>query len=198
MEHIRNSGYEKTDFDKDDTCDCVGDCGNSNSNTALELSKRGYKKIIILLIAFLFILMFRTIVLERTIVNGNSMNPTLSDGDICFTRKFDVEPTRYDIVIARIEGKTIIKRVVGLPGDTLVVKNGSLYINGVLVPPEYDFYTGEAGVLSDEYIVGENEYFLLGDNRGGSYDSRYIGSVEKGDINGVVICRFFPFNKIEF
>lgn len=170
------------------------DCWDS---AIIEQSRQGYKKAILLLMTFLFILMFRSAILERIIINGASMYPTLSDSDVCMARKFDVEPKRYDIVIAKVEGQTLIKRVIGLPGETLQVIDGAVYIDGKIANEEYNFFTADMGVLESPYTIGEDEYFLMGDNREGSCDSREFGSVKMEDIKGIVICRIFPFWKIE-
>lgn len=160
-------------------------------------SRQGYKKMIVLLVVFSFILFFRTVIMERIIVNGDSMSPTLSDSDVCVTRNFLVEPERYDIVTAKVDGMTVIKRVIGLPGETLEIKNGTVYIDGNPIDSEFDFLTEGGGVLSEPYTIAENEYFLMGDNRTGSYDSREFGSVKKENIKGIVLCRIFPFWEIE-
>lgn len=166
-------------------------------NAVTEQSRQGYKKVVLLCTVFFFVLVFRSAVLERIIISGASMYPSLSDSDVCMARKFNVEPKRYDIVIAKIEGQTLIKRVIGLPGETLQVIDGAVYIDGKIVNEEYDFFTADMGVLESPYTVGEDEYFLMGDNREGSCDSREFGSVKRENIKGIVICRIFPFWKIE-
>lgn len=166
-------------------------------NAVIEQSRQGYKKVVLLCVVFFFVLAFRSAVLERVIISGFSMYPTLSDSDVCVARKFNVEPKRYDIVIAKVEGQTIIKRVIGLPGETLQVIDETVYIDGKIVNGEYNFFTADMGILESPYIVGEDEYFLMGDNREESCDSREFGSVKKENIKGIVICRIFPFWKIE-
>lgn len=163
----------------------------SKHNEACE----GYRKIIFLLAAFAIILAFRSCVMERVIISGNSMYPTLCNADVCMAWKLDREPERYEIVLAEVNGVTVIKRVVGLPGDTLSVSEGRLLINGDFVTG-YDFEIAEAGFLRDEYTVPPNCYFLLGDNRAESVDSREYGAVEKSRIKGIVILRFYPLMKI--
>lgn len=171
---------------------------NSDSNeNVVKKSREGYIKTIFLFTVFLVIILFRTVIMERTIINGNSMYPTLLDGDICLTIKYKKEPVRYDIVVAKAQGQTIIKRVIGLPGETLEVKNGVVYIDGEKVDAKYDFYSKESGVLSEPYTLAGDEYFLMGDNRQESYDSRKFGGVKSDNIKGIVLCRIFPFTDIE-
>lgn len=170
--------------------------GNVNREAhanAIDQSARGYIKIGIILLTFLFIMLFRSNVVQRIIVYGDSMQPTLMQDDVCFAKKFDIKPRRYDIVTVKVGGQTIIKRVIGLPGDVLEIKDGYVFVNGNPVQKEYNFFTTKYGVLESLFIVGENEYFLMGDNREVSYDSREIGSVKIDKINGIVICRIFPF-----
>lgn len=158
-----------------------------------EVSRQGCKNMFALLAILLFVMAFRIAVMERIIVNGNSMYPTLASSDVCMVLKLNISPQRYDIAIARVGGQTIIKRVIGLPGETLQIIDGKVYIDGQAVSEEYDFFTEEPGLLENPYTVGANEYFLMGDNRAGSYDSRNFGSVGIKNIKGIVLCRIYPF-----
>lgn len=158
-------------------------------------SRKGYKKLIFLVSAFAVILIFRSCIMERVIISGNSMFPTLCNEDVCMAWKMGIEPERNDIVIAKVNGATVIKRVVGLPGDTLSVIDGRLALNGNPVS-DYDFEISEAGLLQNGYVVPQDSYFLLGDNREESCDSREYGAVEKDKIKGIVILRFYPFTEI--
>lgn len=154
----------------------------------------GYRKIVFLLAAFAIIFAFRSCVIERVIISGNSMFPTLCNADVCMAWKLDRELKRNEIVIAKVNGVTVIKRVVGLPGDTLSISDCRLLVNGNFVT-DYDFEIAEAGLLEDEYTVPSDSYFILGDNRVESYDSREYGAVEKNMIKGIVILRFYPLTK---
>ena len=158
-------------------------------------AREGYRKVIFLLAAFAVILAFRSYVMERVIISGNSMFPTLCNADVCMAWKLDREPERNEIVLAKVNGATVIKRVVGLPGDPLSVSEGRLLVNGNFVT-DYDFEIEEPGLLEDEYTVPPDSYFLLGDNRAESVDSRAYGAVERSRIRGIVILRFYPLTKI--
>lgn len=158
-------------------------------------AREGYRKIIFLLAVFAIVFAFRSCIMERVIISGNSMFPTLCNADVCMAWKLDREPERNEIVLAEVNGVTVIKRVVGLPGDILSVSDGWLLVNGSFVT-DYDFEIAEAGLLEDEYTVPPDSYFLLGDNRGASCDSREYGAVEKSRIKGIVILRFYPLTKI--
>lgn len=154
-------------------------------------SEYGYKKILFIFIAFVFITAFRFTIMERVIVTGNSMHPFLEDGDVCLVWKLNIKLGRGDVVTAKRENKILIKRIVGLPGETLQIISGCVYIDGKMM--ERNIYTEDKGVLNTPYVLKEDEYFIMGDNRGGSDDSRRFGSININDINGKVLCRIFPF-----
>ena len=145
-----------------------------------------------------------TFVGQRTVVSGTSMIPTLQDGDNLITDKISYrfrDPERYDIIVLRVESQheNFIKRVIGLPGETVQIVGGRVYINGELL--ESDVYGNElmisAGRASQPITLGENEYFVLGDNRNGSADSRLeeVGNVDKSRIFGRAFVRIWPLNQ---
>ena len=141
-------------------------------------------------------------------VAGTSMRNTLTGGDIALVTRFDYlnggAPKRFEVVECRFPGRgdTYIKRVIGLPGDTISVKSGVLYING----EEYDepFLTAEKtkrfSLASHDFevTVPEGCYFVMGDNRDNSNDSRAskVGFIDAGMIEGKVRYILFPFNRI--
>ena len=145
-----------------------------------------------------------TFVGQRTVVSGTSMIPTLQDGDNLITDKISYrfrDPERYDIIVLRVESQheNFIKRVIGLPGETVQIVGGRVYINGELL--ESDVYGNElmisAGRASQPITLGENEYFVLGDNRNGSADSRLeeVGNVDKSRIIGRAFVRIWPLSQ---
>lgn len=151
------------------------------------------------MLVFTFICCFRAYIFDRVIVSGDSMKPTYSDGDVMWARKFDIsELKRYQVVVADIQGKFVIKRVIGLPNETLQIIDGNVYINGEILKDDYGYPTEIYGCAADEIIIGENEYFLMGDNRDDSLDCRIWGSVNIESIKGVIVFQFFPFWKIGF
>lgn len=149
------------------------------------------------LVALVAVLLVRTFVFDVNVVRGTSMQETLSDGNIMIARKFALDSiSRGDIVTATgvVGEDAIVKRVVGLPGETVRVDaNGAVYVDGELLPEEYQSPT--PGLLSEyaEVTLGDDEYYLMGDNRWNSYDSRFFGPVSRDRIRDVALIRVFPF-----
>lgn len=152
----------------------------------------------------------RAFLIAPIIVEGESMEPTLADQDRMLINKASYwfsEPERFDIVVFHAsEGKDYIKRVIGLPGDTLYYNNGILYVNGVKVPESYlealkeqkegepitpDF-TLSSTIGGD--TIPKGHFFVLGDNRRHSLDSRMIGLVSAEDIVGEASLTFWPIS----
>ncbi|MDO4977310.1 MAG: signal peptidase I [Eubacteriales bacterium] len=149
-----------------------------------------------------------TYVGQRTVVNGPSMCDTLYDGENLIMDKISYrihDPKRFDIVIfpgpeENGESPYFIKRVIGLPGETVQIQDGEVYINGEeLTEDTYGItdYIDEAGIAEQAFTLGDEEYFCLGDNRPVSFDSRYeeVGPVERSEIVGKVWIRIWPLNK---
>lgn len=143
------------------------------------------------------VLIIRTWFITPAIVNGDSMLSTLSDKDIVLVNKIYLsvyEPSRFDIVVInnKHDNDKIIKRVIGMPNEKIEYKNNKLYVNGKQLNLNIDF--GKTKDFKAE--TGEGEYFVLGDNREVSKDSRMLGNFTKDDFVGRVTLRFYPFNKI--
>jgi len=134
------------------------------------------------------------------IVDGESMYPNLKDKELVLwernTYKEDgMAPGRGDIVIVRYPGdpknKKYVKRLIGLPGEKVSIRGGSVYINNQLLKEKYLSYDLETDP-GGEWKLGSNEYFILGDNRPNSNDSRYFGPVEKRFLLGRALSIVFP------
>lgn len=156
---------------------------------------------------------------QADLVDGQSMEPTLANGDRIFVIK-NVEPERYDLVTFRPLDKpkeSYVKRIIGLPGDVIWTKENNLYLNHQLkkIPSqevlkdlsETELPDGtiklsiSASVRSEleGYItIPKNHYFVLGDNRNHSTDSRVLGLVRQEQLQGTVLFRYFPFSKMGF
>lgn len=142
----------------------------------------------------------------RSKVDGSSMNPTLEDGDNLWVDKLSYvfgSPKRFDVVIFNYDDETTyVKRVIGLPGETVRIdEGGNIYINGELLKENYGkepILPTLLGRASSDVVLGEDEYFVLGDNRNNSSDSRWadVGNVNMEDIVGKAVFRFYPVNKL--
>lgn len=142
---------------------------------------------------------------QRTVVIGDSMQTTLSDGDNLITDKITYrfrDPKRFDIVVFPFKentSKLLIKRIIGMPGETVQIKNGKVYINGYELQENYgSAVMNDAGLASEPILLGEDEYFVLGDNRNNSQDSRFssVGNVSRSDLIGRAWVRLWPLDKI--
>ena len=147
-----------------------------------------------------------TYVGQRTRVSGHSMETTLSDGDNLIVDKLSYrfgDPKRYDIIVFTYKYKEntyYIKRIIGLPGETVQVTDGYAYIDGELL--ESDVYGAEimdnSGIAGEPLTLDEDEYFVLGDNRNNSSDSRdpSVGILTREDLLGRAWIRIYPFDKM--
>jgi signal peptidase I len=140
-------------------------------------------------------------VVQPVKVEGTSMLPRLHDGERIFVNKFiyNFEPIkRGDIVVfwyPKNPSQSFIKRVIGLPGDEVRITNGKLYINNKLVPEPYLSPEFSANIMPNRYwIVDEHHYFVMGDNRDASNDSRSWGQVPEKYIYGKAIFRYWPLD----
>lgn len=136
-------------------------------------------------------------------VTGQSMESVLSQDEMVLMNRLSVrfgKIKRFDIVVFEKEDKKFnIKRVVGLPGETVQIKDGSLYINDVKIEAENGLSQAAlAGLAENPVVLAEDEYFLLGDNRENSEDSRFVnvGNVKKSQIRGKVWFRIRPLRRI--
>lgn len=148
-------------------------------------------------------------------VEGSSMEPSFHNGERVYTNRLpqwlsdtsigdflNLNYNRGDVIVFYKPGMTgsLIKRVIGLPGDEVLLSNGKFYVNGQLLDEKYisdDLITKEGTFLKEgeSVIVPEDNYFVAGDNRGVSNDSRYIGFIKKDWMQGKVVFRLWPLDK---
>lgn len=157
----------------------------------------GYlKEIVPYIIVIIIVLFIKMNIFTPIRVNGPSMNDTLYDKDIMIldevSYKFN-NIKRFDIVVLKYNNELLIKRVIGLPGETVRVDNNKLYINGKYIKEEFKHkYTNKLNDIK----VEDNCYFVMGDNRLNSADSRIIGCIPRKNIIGKTSLVIFPFNRI--
>lgn len=143
-------------------------------------------------------------VTNRTLVHGSSMEATLSDGDSIMTDKISYrfnEPQRFDIIsfpYQDSEHPYLIKRIIGLPGETVRIKEGKIYINDVMLTESYGLEVIQSGGLAESPItLDADEYFVMGDNRNDSTDSRFaeVGNIKREDIIGRAWLQIWPLSE---
>lgn len=164
------------------------------------MKKETKKELIIYGSIILAIILIRTFVITPVRVNGSSMYSTLKDGEIMILNKLDYklhDIERFDIVVVKTDEKKIIKRVIGLPGETLKYEDNTLYINDKKIDEPYlKDATEDFNITSLGYAkIPDDCYFVLGDNRDNSSDSRIIGPVKKSQITGSASLVLFPFSE---
>lgn len=178
---------------------------NENEKSTSDKWKERFFNIIWIVAIFLVAILIVEFVGQRTKVDGRSMEPTLQDGDQLIVDKISYrfrDPERFDIIIFPYHGdgskKTYyIKRIIGLPGETIQIVDGKIYINGEVLEENYGKEVMEgSGRASQPIVLGDDEYFVLGDNRNNSKDSRVesVGNIKRSDIIGRAWIRIFPFN----
>ena len=160
--------------------------------------------LVYIVIIVLLSLCIITFVGQRTKVSGHSMETTLSDGDNLIVDKITYrfrDPQRFEIIVFPFqyeEHTYYIKRIIGLPGETVQVIDGYVYINGEMLDENYGLEVMEdPGIAAEPITLGDDEYFVLGDNRNHSSDSRdpSVGVLHRSDIMGRAWIRIWPFDK---
>ena len=183
-----------------------------NKNTK-KASKDLFLEYMPYLIIIFFVVIIRLFVATPVNVKGSSMSPTLQNGDTMILYKLTKNIRgikRFDIVVIKTDSGDLIKRVIGLPGDKIKYevkyvneeKTGVLTINGEVVEEKFLTTSKKIGtcetnwtICSEEITVPEGEYFVMGDNRDDSKDSRMIGTIPFKDVKGTTELILFPFNR---
>ena len=175
------------------------------------MNKRVFKKVVAVL-GYVCLVVFVTFLVveyvgQCTEVEGMSMYPTLDDKEYLILDKLTYrfrEPERYDIVVfppKYKENTYYIKRIIGLPGEEVLIADGQVYINGEPLPENYGYEKiEEPGLGAVPFRLGEDEYFVLGDNRNDSLDSRdaEVGNIKREDIIGRAFLCIWPLSRLGF
>ena len=163
--------------------------------------KEKIKPLLPYIIIIVVVLFIKAFIVTPIKVNGESMYPTLEEGDIMILNKtayYFNKPKRFDIVVVDMPNEYLIKRVIGLPGEHIEYKNNTLYVDGKKIEENFkhgktdDFNIKELG--SD--TVPSGYYLVLGDNRGNSLDSRELGFMKEEQLLGRTSLIILPFNRI--
>ena len=181
---------------------------NDSAKNSQDGEKNMKKEILSWVFYILFVVALTYVIItfvgQRTRVDGRSMMNTLSDGDNLIVEKLSYrfsDPKRFDIIVFPPTGKKeyYIKRIIGLPGETVQIdENGNIYINGELLEENYGAETIQnPGRAAKPITLGDDEYFVMGDNRNNSKDSRSeeVGNVKRSQIIGRAWLRIWPLNK---
>ncbi len=143
------------------------------------------------IIIIIVVILVRTFIATPVRVNGSSMYPTLKGNEIMLLNKLG-HINRFDIVVLKIDDRedNLIKRIIGLPGETVEIKDNEIYINDKKIEDKYGY-----GVTYniDKVTLKKDEYFILGDNRKISLDSRVFGTIHKDEIKGTTDFIMYPF-----
>lgn len=155
-----------------------------------------------LLLAIVVVLLVTTFVFQIVYVEGGSMRNTLQDGEIMLVTKYQYylhAPERFDVVVCRYPDRgniNFVKRIVGVPGDTVAMEGGILYVNGE--PIEEGYIDFPSGYTLQETVIAPDHYFVMGDNRASSNDSRnaQVGQLTRQQISGRVRLVFWPLSEM--
>ena len=206
MEEIKKSGAGHSDA-LDHVSGQAAGADDSGGKKKKEKKKTVGQEILSLLCYLGIVLILTFLIVNfvgvRTEVLGTSMQPTLMDRDQLIVEKVSYyfnDPQRYDIIVfpyPEEPSKHYIKRIIGLPGETVQIIDGYVYINGELLDEHYgNAVMNYAGVAEEPVVLGDDEYFVLGDNRNNSEDSRYaaVGNIKRSEISGRAWVRIWPLS----
>ncbi|MDD4036087.1 MAG: signal peptidase I [Bacilli bacterium] len=158
------------------------------------------KEILPYMFIIIIVIILRTFVVTPAQVIGSSMEPTLYNSEIIILNKIHYKLSnikRFDIVVIKMDNeKALIKRVIGLPGEKVEYKDNKLYINGEYVPEDMTLNDETYDYILNYDKIPANKYFVMGDNRNNTLDSRIIGLIDEDNIVGKTNFVFFPLTKI--
>ena len=164
----------------------------------MKKEKKWIKELLPYILILVSVIVIKQFIVTPVMVDGTSMYPTLENKDIMILNRIKYKYSdikRFDIIVIHDHNTYIIKRVIGLPGETVEYKNNKLYINGKIVKEDFSHAVTEDFNIKelDQKKVPKDQYFVLGDNRINSLDSRTIGFIPKKEILGKTKLTIIPF-----
>ncbi|MDO4478332.1 MAG: signal peptidase I [Lachnospiraceae bacterium] len=201
------------DFDQEETLDYEAQFSRKRKNRAVEPEEEAPEKslgrelleyVVLIAVVALAVFLLTQFVIVNARIPSSSMENTIMKNDRIFGNRLaylSSDPERFDIVIFKYpddESKLFIKRVIGLPGETVVIEDGKVYIDGSLEPLDDSFCPEVPRGDYGPFVVPEGHYFMMGDNRENSRDSRFWENkyVSRDQILGKAALRYWPINKI--
>lgn len=174
---------------------------NKNENINLKVENETEKKkdkwfFPALIIAVIVSFLCNMFLFQLAQVNGSSMYPTMENGNLLVVSKI-ADKDKYergDIIVFKENGNKLIKRLIGLPGETIQIINNDIYINGNKIKDYVDVEMEDYGILNNKIELKDNEFFFMGDNRNNSSDCRVFGPIKKENIIGKIVVSLIPFN----
>lgn len=168
----------------------------------MEKAKKIFKEYIIYVLIILMVILIRTYFITPVRVSGSSMYPNYKNGQILLLNKLEKKFKRFDVVVIKYGKESIIKRIIGLPGEYIEYKDNKLYVNGKYIKEPFlnssiitnDFNTIDSFMTS---YIPKGYYLVLGDNRQISKDSRMIGLIKEEDIKGKPTYILYPFTQFK-
>lgn len=163
--------------------------------------KKFIKELIPYIIIVIVVVLIRSFIVTPVIVSGDSMVPTLKNKQLLLLNKINYQFNdiqRFDVVVIKMDKKEIIKRIIGLPGETLAYYENKLYVDGHEIVNDYNFETANFTLkdICNCSKIPADKYLVLGDNRKVSADSRIIGFIDRKDIEGNVNISLWPIKKV--
>lgn len=154
--------------------------------------KKFFKELIPYLVIVVIVVLIRTFIITPVRVDGKSMLPTLEHNQILLLSKISRDFERFDIVVINKNSTKLVKRIIGLPGETIEYKDNILYIDGNVVEDVVNIEIDDF-----KQVIPKGYYFVMGDNRLNSSDSRdsRVGLIKEKEIEGTTVFRIFPFSK---